>query len=100
MVNGKTQEAEAIQWLAPSQTKGGKLPYLFTQCQPSLCRTMIPLPDTPSTKNPYTAEITVGKQFTALMSALQDGSETLKDGRIKYKFKQTVPICSYLIGLY
>jgi hypothetical protein len=33
----------ALNWLTPEQTLGGKLPYLFTQCEPIHCRSLAPL---------------------------------------------------------
>ena len=94
-------KAEAIQWLTPEQTNGKKLPYLFTQCQAIGARTLLPCQDTPSAKNPYTANITVNnKDLVALMSALPDGDNKSENtDSITYKFKQPVACCSYLIAL-
>jgi aminopeptidase N len=35
-------DAEALQWLQPSQTAGGKRPYLYSQGEPIFTRTWIP----------------------------------------------------------
>eukprot|EP00118_Oscarella_pearsei_P010672 m.66744 g.66744 ORF g.66744 m.66744 type:complete len:616 (+) comp35408_c0_seq2:224-2071(+) len=96
-----TPESSAVQWLAPEQTVGKKFPYLFTQCEAIHARSMIPCQDTPSVKAPYTAEITVPGDLTALMSAVSIGSETspIDDKKKIYRFEQKVPIPSYLTAL-
>ncbi|ETO28778.1 leukotriene A-4 hydrolase, partial [Reticulomyxa filosa] len=94
-------EANGIQWLEPSQTAGGKHPYLFTQFQPILARTAFPCFDTPGVKSTYTANVTCEKGLVALMSGLADKSDRshTDDKWVSYSFRQPVPICSYLVAL-
>lgn len=37
-----TENSDAVQWLEPQQTFGKKYPYMFTQCEAILARTLIP----------------------------------------------------------
>ena len=43
-------DSSACQWLAPAQTAGGTHPYLFTQCQASHARALLPVQDSPAAK--------------------------------------------------
>ena len=93
--------AQAIQWLNPEQTAGKKYPYLYTKCSAIAARTLLPCQDSPSAKNPYSANITVNdKNLVALMSAICDGdNKSDNKDSITYKFKQNIPCPSYLIAL-
>ncbi len=90
-----TEHADAVQWLAPSQTAGGKAPFLFTQGQAVLTRTWIPLQDSPQVRVSYTARVRAPEGLTPLMSAEQLGRGS--DGA--FRFRLTHPIPPYLIAL-
>ncbi len=88
--------AAALQWLSPSQTAGGKQPFLFTQSEAILARTWIPCQDSPGIKFTYTATVTCPKQLMALMSAEND---TVIHADGIYNFKMPQPVSSYLMAM-
>ncbi len=91
-----SSDAEALQWLSPSQTSGKKSPFLFTQSQAILARTWVPTQDSPGIRFTYTAEVTVPKDLMAVMSA--ENPQQKNDSGI-YSFKMEQPIPAYLLAL-
>lgn len=89
-------ESEALQWLDPEQTSGGKYPFLFSQSQAILARTWIPCQDSPGVKFTYTASVKTSPELIALMSAQ---NKTTKNDNGVYEFKMDQPVSSYLMAL-
>ncbi len=89
-------EAEALQWLSPSQTAGGNHPFLFTQSQAILARTWVPVQDSPQIRFTYEAEITCPPSLMALMSAEND---TVMHADGVYRFIMPQPVPAYLLAL-
>lgn len=94
-------EAAAVQWLAPEQTSGKKLPFMFTQGESILTRTWVPTQDTPGQRQTYDATVHVPAGMRAVMSAENVGTEGEKDsnGRRVYRFRMSKRIPTYLIAL-
>jgi len=101
-VNYSTSELSGgIQWFEPNQTAGKKHPFMYTQFQAILARTMIPCQDTPAVKHPYTMTVTVPDPLIAACSGrmISEPQRNAEKGTITYVFHQAVKIPSYLIAL-
>ena len=103
-----TDASGGIQWFEPCQTLGKKYPFMYSQFEAILARTMIPCQDTPSVKAPYDIRVTVAAPLVAACSgALIERTEKSllvfpNENPTKfftYHFQQKVPIPAYLIAL-
>ena len=88
--------AEGLQWLAPEQTTGKTLPFLFSQSQPVNARSWIPLQDTPKARITFEANVTVPLGMRAVMSAMNDAAATLNG---EFTFSMEKPIPTHLLAI-
>jgi len=94
-------DAEALQWLTPQQTAGGRHPYLFSQGQAILNRTWIPTQDSPGIRQTWEARITAPEPLKVVMSGerLTPEGEPAGEGRRAYRFRMNHPVAPYLIAI-
>lgn len=93
------QESQAMSWLKPSQTSGGVLPYIYTQCEDINCRSVAPLMDTPSNRITYSARVIHSNQLVAKMSANETIVEKYNGTHSQTRFRCDIPIPNYLMAL-
>jgi leukotriene-A4 hydrolase len=91
-------DAPALQWLDPEQTAGGKHPYLYSQCQPILARSVFPCQDTPAVRFTYDAALHIPRELSAVMAAAGLGTES-ENGKKICRFHMRHPVPSYLFAL-
>jgi leukotriene-A4 hydrolase len=93
--------AAALQWLAPAQTAGGKLPYLFSQGEAIQTRTWIPTQDSPGIRQTWSARIVAPADLKVVMSATMLGEDTSQSiaGTRVWRFEMNEPVAPYLIAI-
>lgn len=92
-----TKECVGLQWLTPAQTGNKKHPYVYSQCQAILARSIFPCQDTPDVKSTVTFNIT--SPLPVVASGVPVPSDSAGEGDKVYRFEQKVPIPSYLFAL-
>uniref|UniRef100_A0AAY4EXQ0 Aminopeptidase B n=1 Tax=Denticeps clupeoides TaxID=299321 RepID=A0AAY4EXQ0_9TELE len=89
-------DGPGVCWLDPEQTAGKLKPYVFTQGQAVLNRSLFPCFDTPAVKSTYSASVKVPDGFTAVMSASK-WEHRKADNTFLFTMEQPIP--SYLVAL-
>ena len=94
-----TSASPGLCFLDPAQTAGQTHPYLYTQGQEVLNRSVFPCQDSPSVRITYTADISVPNPLTCVMSAKCLGSTPGGDERtvFSYRMDQSIPV--YLVAM-
>jgi len=92
-------KAPATGWMTPAQTHGKEKPFLFTQGQACLNRSLFPCMDTAAVRMTYACALRVPKGFTAVMSAEVSGSDAGDGDLVTFRFNMPQPIPSYLVAM-
>jgi len=70
-IDFKTNEkCNGIQYLTKEQTRTKAYPFMFTQCEAILCRTLFPIQDTPSVKSIYKVKTIISPPLTFLFGGI------------------------------
>lgn len=96
-----SRKGPALCWLLPSQTAGKKYPYLFTQGESCLNRSLFPCFDSPAYKTTFNYYIHVEKPLTVVASAeLKEVKDDENDKNWRcFTYEMKFPIPSYLVAL-
>ena len=95
-----TERGTALQFMTPTQAKSKK-PYVFSQGQAINNRSLFPCQDTPAVKATYDFNITSPLPVIASGIAVEGGYGVEVPGAAGklYKFRQEIPIPSYLFAI-
>lgn len=91
------EKSAAIKFLDKSQTRNKKYPFMFTQCEAILCRTLLPCQDSPSAKVSMDVKVKVESPLTVLFSGLEK-KHYIEDNFNVFEYEQKIPIPTYLIA--
>lgn len=111
LINYKTMGGDGIQWLDKDQTATKKKPYVFTQGEFILSRTLFPCQDTPSVKVHFKKVVVIceegisvvfgGKQISKenINSYVLKSNNKTYENCVKYTFTQDIKVCTYLFAI-
>lgn len=91
-----TKNSKALDWLKPTDKNGLDKPFVYSQGQPILTRTWIPIQDDPSQRITYSANVQVPRDMLPLMSATNPQH---KNDTGTYYFEMNHAIPPYLIAI-
>ena len=93
-----TESSLAVQWYSAEMTLGKEHPFMYTQCEAILCRSLLPCQDTPSAKVKVNAALTVKKPLIPLYAGIKT-RVIERDDEVTYYYSQKIPIPTYLIAI-
>jgi leukotriene-A4 hydrolase len=99
--------ATGLQWLAPEQTAGKRLGFLYSQSQAIHARSWIPSQDSPGVRTTWDAIVITPAHYTAVMAAEQLGpipgtpaaEGAPPDKTRAFRFVMPQPVPAYLLAL-
>ena len=92
-------DASALQWLEPANTAGGEHPFLFSQCQPTHARSIVPCQDSPRARFTFTAVVSTPVALRPVMAAAPGEEGEAVSGWRTTSFSMPQPIPSYLLAI-
>ena len=93
------EKCNGIQYLTKEQTYTKQYPFMFTQCEAILCRTLFPCQDTPSVKAKYKVRTSISSPLTFLFGGITKSHYyDSKEKKEIMCFEQNIPIPSYLVA--
>jgi leukotriene-A4 hydrolase len=93
-----TENGLAAQWYSAEMTLGKEHPFMYTQCEAILCRSLLPCQDTPSAKVRINAALTVKKPLIPLYAGIKT-KVIEKEDEVTYFYVQRIPVPTYLIAI-
>ena len=71
IVSETTEHSPSIKFLSKEQTYTKQYPFMFTQCEPCLCRSLIPCQDSPGAKVTMNVKVKSQIGITSLFSGIE-----------------------------
>ena len=93
-----SSEAAALSWLFANQTEGNTLPYMFSLCETTHCRSIAPFQDSPAIKSTFTTHVVSPPDIKVRMSGNLTGEFDYDNNRVT-KFESTIPVPSYSLAI-
>jgi leukotriene-A4 hydrolase len=91
-------DGDAAQWLTADMTLGKKYPFMYTQGEAILNRTLLPCQDSPAVKVNVKGRVTVPKPLVGLVAGIQQYIDEDENTRTFY-YEVPLPIPTYLITI-
>ena len=92
-------DASALQWVTPEQTFGKKRAAVYSQCQSTHARSIVPCQDTPMARIRWDASFTFPTDMRSITAGELISRED-HDGWATERWMQGRPLPSYLLGFY
>lgn len=88
-----------IKILTKEQTRTKAYPFMFTQYEAILCKSLFPIPDSPSAKCIYKVKTSISTPLIFLFGGIIKSNyyDTTSNKKINI-FEQNIPILSYLVA--
>jgi leukotriene-A4 hydrolase len=91
------EKQTAASWVPTENTLDKHFDFMYTQCQPCHCRSLVPMQDSPSMKFTYDVHVVTGRSYISYVSGNKT-KEVINDKRNTF-FNMNIPIAGYLMAI-